>query len=192
MHGKKFDAGKLDWSLLPLSFVKPLVPIFALGEKRYGFENWKRDFENEQRRFLASLKRHLEEVEEHGPLAINDDDDGVYHAAQIAWNALRLLLGALRHERKKGRGEYDMVDVKEEEKDKIQPFNASNVSAFCRCSMCGYSWQRGMNGSHSCADQLMKMIESIRRVASGENQVADDDTGGLKWIADYISTSLGR
>jgi len=96
-HGKKFDTGKLDWSLLPLSFVKPLVPIFALGEKRYGFENWKRDFENEQRRFLAAMKRHLEEVEEHGALAINDDDGGVYHAAQIAWNALRLLWGALRH-----------------------------------------------------------------------------------------------
>jgi hypothetical protein len=95
-QGKKYDAFKLDWSLLPLSFVKHLVPVFMPGEQRYGFENWKKDFDNEDRRFIAAMKRHLEEVEEHGPLAINEKDGGVYHAAQIAWNALRLLWGALR------------------------------------------------------------------------------------------------
>lgn len=99
-QGKKFDKGKLDWSVMPLSFVKPLVPVFKFGEGLYGFENWKSDFNapdmSEDRRFIAGIKRHLEEVEEHGPLAINEKDGGVYHAAQIAWNALRLLWGALR------------------------------------------------------------------------------------------------
>lgn len=94
--GKKFDQGKLDWSVMPLSFVKHLVPVFMLGEHRYGFENWMKDFDNEERRFVAAMKRHLEEVEEHGPLAVNEQDGGVYHAAQIAWNALRLLWGALK------------------------------------------------------------------------------------------------
>lgn len=99
-QGKKFDKGKLDWSVMPLSFVKPLVPVFKFGEGLYGFENWKSDFNkpdmSEDRRFIAGIKRHLEEVEEHGPLAINEQDGGVYHAAQIAWNALRLLWGALK------------------------------------------------------------------------------------------------
>lgn len=100
MEGKKFDNGKLDYSVLPLSFVKPLVEVFKLGESRYGYENWKKGFDtpdmSEERRFIAAMKRHIEEVEEHGALAINEQDGGVYHAAQIAWNALRLLWGALR------------------------------------------------------------------------------------------------
>jgi len=67
----------------------------------------------------------------------------------------------------------------------------SSVSLFCKCCTCGYSWQRGTNGSHSCSEQLRKVIESVYRVATGENQVTDDDTGGMKWIAAYIATSLG-
>lgn len=100
--GKKFDTGKLPWHLCPLSFVAPLVPIFQLGKDRYGFENWKRDFNapdmTEDQRFVSAIKRHTEAIEEQGPLAINEQDGNVYHAAQIAWNALRLLWGALRRD----------------------------------------------------------------------------------------------
>lgn len=92
--GLKFDIGKKDWSLLPLEFVEDLVPVFSHGLK-YGYENWRKDFGPEyQRRFIAAMKRHLDEVERHGPLAINTDDGDVYHLAQIAWNALALLYHA--------------------------------------------------------------------------------------------------
>lgn len=94
-EGKKNDSGKLDWSLLPLDFVEPLVPIFAHGEKEYGFENWRKPFDNRRRRFNAALKRHLKECERN-PLAINEQDGGVYHLAQIAWNALELLYQELQ------------------------------------------------------------------------------------------------
>jgi hypothetical protein len=89
--GLKTDSGKLDWSLLPLSFVKPLVPVFTIGEQRYGYENWKKPFDDPERRFNAAMKRHLDAYEEAGPLAINEADGGVYHLAQIAWNCLMLL-----------------------------------------------------------------------------------------------------
>lgn len=101
-EGKKFDTGKLDWSVMPLSFVKHLVPVFKFGESTYGYENWKKDFDTpemtEERRFVSAIKRHLEAVEEQGPLAINAKDGNVYHAAQIAWDALRLLWGAIRRQ----------------------------------------------------------------------------------------------
>jgi len=91
-EGLKFDDLKLDWSLLPLEFVEDMVPVFALGEERYTYENWRKDFgPNYQRRFIAALKRHLREVEKSGPLARNEKDGDVYHLAQIAWNALALL-----------------------------------------------------------------------------------------------------
>jgi len=96
--GLKFDSGKKDWSLLELEFVEPLVAVFELGEKRYGFENWKREFDNEQRRFRSAIKRHTLAVEKHGASATNPEDGDVYHAAQIAWNALRLLWGELKRQ----------------------------------------------------------------------------------------------
>lgn len=97
-EGKKFDGQKLDWSLLPLDFVEPLVPIFKIGEERYGYENWRKEFTNPRRRFNAALKRHLKECERN-PLAINEEDGGVYHLAQIAWNALELLYQELEREK---------------------------------------------------------------------------------------------
>jgi len=94
-EGTKHDQQKMDWSLLPLEFVEDLVPVFTLGEQRYTYENWRKDFGPDyQRRFIAALKRHLDEVERHGSLAINEKDGDVYHLAQVAWNALTLLYHA--------------------------------------------------------------------------------------------------
>lgn len=100
LEGKKFDSEKTPYYLCPLSFIKPLVAVFALGKQRYGFENWRNNFDkediSEEQRFQSAILRHVEAIQEHGALAINDEDGGVYHAAQIAWDALRLLWGALR------------------------------------------------------------------------------------------------
>lgn len=90
-EGKKFDTGKLDWSLIDMALLEPLIPVFALGEERYGFLNWQKDFGPKyQRRFESAMKRHLKECQ-YNPLAINEKDGGVYHLAQVAWNALILL-----------------------------------------------------------------------------------------------------
>ncbi len=97
--GTKHDEGKPDYSLLPLRFIKPLVPVFKVGEERYGYENWKKPFDNRRRRFIAAIKRHLEEAEE-DPLAVNEQDGGVYHLAQVAWNALLLLWHEMREAKK--------------------------------------------------------------------------------------------
>lgn len=98
-EGTKFDNNKLDWSLLPLEFVEDLVPVFALGEQRYTFNNWRKDFGPDyRRRFIAAMKRHLDEVERHGSLAINTQDGDIYHLAQCAWNCLALLY----HAKKRG------------------------------------------------------------------------------------------
>ena len=70
-------------------------------------------------------------------------------------------------------------------------FAGAPGSEFCRCCTCGYRWQRGEDGSHYCTENLLNILNSVRRVATGKDQVADDDTGGLDWIADYISAMLG-
>jgi len=87
-EGIKHDSGKLDWSLLDYDLVEPLIPVLMLGESRYGYENWKKDFgPNYQRRFRAAMMRH-DRVCMKDPLAINTDDGNVYHLAQVAINAL--------------------------------------------------------------------------------------------------------
>lgn len=96
--GKKHDRGKLDYSLLDLGLMEPLVPVLELGEQRYGYENWKKDFgPNYERRFRAAMLRHVKECQGK-PLAVNDQDGGVYHLAQVAINALFLLYHAKQKE----------------------------------------------------------------------------------------------
>ncbi len=89
-EGVKHDAEKLDWSLLPLEVLEPLVDVFRLGAEKYGFENWRKEFENGDRRFHAARMRHIKEAQG-DPLAINEEDGGVYHEAQVAWNSLMRL-----------------------------------------------------------------------------------------------------
>jgi len=96
-EGTKHDASKLDWSLLDMDLIEPLIPVLILGEQRYTYENWKKDFgPNAQRRFRAAMLRHIQAAG-NDPLSINEQDGGVYHYAQIAINALF----ALYHAKKK-------------------------------------------------------------------------------------------
>lgn len=89
--GTKHDKGKLDWSLMDDELLAPLIPVLARGENLYGFQNWRKDFgSNYRRRFLAAIRRHYREAYKR-PLAMNEDDDHVYHLAQVAVNALFLL-----------------------------------------------------------------------------------------------------
>jgi hypothetical protein len=79
-EGLKNDNGKLDWSLLDFDLIEPLIPVLILGESRYGFENWKKDFgPNYRRRFQAARMRHEREARKNS-LAINEADGQVYHS----------------------------------------------------------------------------------------------------------------
>ena len=33
---------------------------------------------------------------------------------------------------------------------------------YCRCCTCGYEWRKGLNGSHSCAENLQKQLAEAR------------------------------
>ena len=97
-NGTKFDQGKKDWSLVDLKFIEPLIDVFVCGEKNHGYENWKKEFDNCERRFFAAMMRHVEKSQKN-PLAWNEKDQ-CYHLAQVAWNALFRLYHALEEEKK--------------------------------------------------------------------------------------------
>lgn len=85
-EGLKYDEGRQPWYAMPLEVLKPLADVFAAGEKKYKIFNCLKPFEDSDRRFYDAQMRHTEACQL-DPLAI-DEETGVYHGAQAAWNAL--------------------------------------------------------------------------------------------------------
>lgn len=112
-EGLKFDGGKLDWSVLDLELIEPLVEVLELGMQKYGYENWRKDFgPNYRRRFKAARLRHEKEAAKDLAL-MNHEDHHVYHLAQISVNALFQLYHELKElhcERSKPLGTVESGD----------------------------------------------------------------------------------
>lgn len=56
--GRKDDAGKTPWRLLPWSSLAEVVGVLELGAKKYAVDNWKHVPQAHDRYFDAAL-RHL-------------------------------------------------------------------------------------------------------------------------------------
>ena len=57
-EGKKFDTGKLSYTLLPFSAITEVVNILEFGKQKYGRDNWKK-VPNAKERYLDACFRHL-------------------------------------------------------------------------------------------------------------------------------------
>lgn len=87
MHeGLKYDKGKLDWHLMPLEVLEPLVEVFVAGATKYGAFNCLKPFDNGDQRFFSAAMRHTVRCQM-DPLAV-DEETGCYEAAEAAWNHL--------------------------------------------------------------------------------------------------------
>ena len=84
--GRKDDAGKPRWDLLPASVVE-VVKVLTVGAKRYGDDNW-RGLETPRRRYYSALLRHVT-AWYYGER--NDPDDGLHHLAHAMCCALFLM-----------------------------------------------------------------------------------------------------
>jgi hypothetical protein len=84
----KSDAGKVHAGILN-EFKRALMEIAKVGtaglNKGYARGSW-RTLPDAKERYLDAFWRHILAVEE-----INEADGGVYHLAQVAWNAMALL-----------------------------------------------------------------------------------------------------
>jgi hypothetical protein len=98
--GLKLDSEKIDWSVLPLEILEPLVEVFAAGEKKYGHLNWQKEFKNGDRRFHAATMRHIKDAQ-YDPLAKDLGDTECFHLAQASWNLLIRLHKAIENEKEK-------------------------------------------------------------------------------------------
>lgn len=98
MKGQKHDDGKQKWHSLPLVILEPLADVMEAGARKYQKFNCLEPFDNWNERFYNSTMRHIQAAQI-DPLAINNEDGGVYHLAQAAFGCLLRLHNALREER---------------------------------------------------------------------------------------------
>ena len=79
--------GKKDWSLLPAAELENIIDVYQFGVDKYGRESWKAGFQ--YHKIYAAALRHLTAFWRGQD--VNMEDGGLYHLAQVAWNALTLL-----------------------------------------------------------------------------------------------------
>lgn len=90
--GKRYDAGKLRYDLLPVDSLRELVRVYTKGAEKYADRNWEKGMS--WSRIVGPLMRHLEKFRE-GELI--DAETGCHHTAMIAWNALALCTYSIRN-----------------------------------------------------------------------------------------------
>jgi hypothetical protein len=86
-EGKKYDADKLDWSLLPIKSVQIVLQVLQLGSKKYSPDNWQK-VPDARRRYKNAAARHTMAMLDGEWL---DTESGLPHAAHAACNCLFLL-----------------------------------------------------------------------------------------------------
>jgi hypothetical protein len=91
-EGKKFDDKKLRVDLVPPEVMEYLAPIYEYGVNKYGFENWKKSFDNENQngrdRLYAAALRHLFAWKKGNEI---DEESGFSHLQHAIWNCFTLL-----------------------------------------------------------------------------------------------------
>ena len=97
--GAKLDAGKPPVELLLEAFPRALAEVTGVNEygaKKYTRGGW-RHVPNGVDRYTGALGRHLLSEHIDGPI---DPESGLYHDAQVAWNALARLELRLMEDKK--------------------------------------------------------------------------------------------
>jgi len=86
MEGRKNDAGKARFDLLPVKPLFKVVEVYTIGAKKYSDRNWEAGLK--WGRVFAAMMRHGWNWW-HGERL--DPKDGQHHLASVAWCALTLM-----------------------------------------------------------------------------------------------------
>lgn len=100
--GKRYDAGKLRWDLIPPDALEELVRVYTKGAEKYDARNWEKGMS--WGRCLRALKSHLNKWEKGQQK--DDEYPELYNMAMVAWNAFALLA-------------YEMRKIGEDDRPKI-------------------------------------------------------------------------
>lgn len=73
-HGIKHDSGKLQWSLVPMKYLRGMVQVLMFGAKKYSPDNWRAGMPWSQP--YNALLRHMDAWHAGEDL---DDETGLNH-----------------------------------------------------------------------------------------------------------------
>lgn len=85
--GRKDDAGKLDWTLMPWAGLSEILRVLEFGAKKYDRDNW-RKVPDAKRRYMSAALRHLIA---HARGEALDPESGLSHLAHAGCCILFLL-----------------------------------------------------------------------------------------------------
>ena len=84
---KKFDNGKVDYSLLEPLVVEMYCTVAQMGANKYGRNNWKQSKKEDMYRYEAALLRHFMAYKSGEK---KDSESGFSHLAHALWNLVAL------------------------------------------------------------------------------------------------------
>ncbi len=84
--GKKHDAGKLRYSLIPAGVLEGMLVVLEQGAVEYGANNWQQ-LDNAKERYYNALRRHLEAWR--GGETV-DPKSGLPHLSHVMCNSMFL------------------------------------------------------------------------------------------------------
>jgi len=85
-EGRKDDAGKLRFDLIPVEPLRKLAEVYTIGARKYADRNWEKGIQ--WGRIYAAMQRHAWAFWNGERL---DPVDGQHHLASVAWCALALM-----------------------------------------------------------------------------------------------------
>ena len=85
--GRKFDAGKLDYTLVPFEGLEEIIKVLMFGAQKYDRHNWKH-VDSAPQRYTAAAFRHLAA---HTRGETTDHETGLSHLAHAGCCVLFLL-----------------------------------------------------------------------------------------------------
>lgn len=85
--GRKFDGGKLDYTLVPFEALDDIVEVLMFGAKKYDRDNW-RHVDNAMQRYTAAAFRHLTAYNKG---EATDPETGISHLAHVGCCILFML-----------------------------------------------------------------------------------------------------
>jgi len=78
--GRKFDANKLEYGLVPPLALEEMVRVLTFGAQKYERDNWKK-VPDSKRRYFDAMQRHLWAWKRGEQL---DPESGIHHLAHAA------------------------------------------------------------------------------------------------------------
>jgi hypothetical protein len=104
--GKRYDAGKLRYDLIPPECLEALAFVYTIGAEKYGDWNWSKGLPFGKT--LAAMERHIQAWRKGETF---DQEDGQHHLGSVAWGAFALMWMEIHRpefdDRKLAMGEQD-------------------------------------------------------------------------------------